>query len=395
MAKWVWSCRLNFAPERLLYARSGLSTFVPAYYNLPVDLRALNRATLARQLLLRRHQLPLETAVHRLLALQAQLPRPAVVGLWTRLEALDRQSVARLFEARTLIRATTMRGTLHVMTAGDFLAFRNCLQPGLDAGLQAILRERTAALDQAALGRTAEAYLRTPHNFEDIRAHLVAAFPEGDERAMGYAVRMTLPLVQVPGPGPWGFPTQADFVSAKAWLGKAPARCTAPDGLVLRYLAALGPATIKDAESWLGLGGLAPAFARLQSQLTVVGGTSRAPLYDLVDAPRPDGDTPAPIRFLPEWDSVVVTRADERVVAKAHRPRVFLPGLRIAALVLVDGFAAATWAVSRTRKVATLTVEPFATLSRQAVSELKPEGAALLKFMEPDATTHEIEVTRA
>lgn len=360
-----------------------------------MDLRALNRATLARQLLLRRERLPIETAVERLLALQAQLPRPAVVGLWTRLEALDRQSVAGLFESRTLVRATTMRGTLHVMSAGDYLAFRNCLQPGLDAGMRAILRERAAALDLTVLGRTAETYLKVPHHFEDIRAHLVAAFPGGDERAMGYAVRMALPLVQVPGAGPWGFPAQADFVSVKAWLGKAPARCTSPDALVLRYLAALGPATIKDAESWLGLGGLAPVFARLQSTLEVVGGTARAPLYDLPDAPRPDGDTPAPIRFLPEWDSVVVTRADERVVAKADRPRVFLPGLRVAALVLVDGFAAASWTISRTRRAATLTIEPFAALSKQVVNALKPEGLSLLRFMEPEATSHEIEVTRA
>lgn len=360
-----------------------------------MDLKALNRATLARQLLLRRERLPVDTAVHRLLALQAQLPRPAVVGLWARVEQLDRLAVAGLFESRALVRATTMRGTLHVMTAGDFLAFRSCLQPGLDGGLRAILRERAAALDMIALGRTAEAYLKKPHNFEEIRAHLAAAFPRGDERAMGYAVRMALPLVQVPGAGPWGFPAQADFVSARAWLGKAPARCPSPGPLILRYLAALGPATVRDAESWLGLGGLAPEFDRLRPRLVVVGGTARAPLYDLPDAPRPDGDVPAPIRFLPEWDSVVVTRADERVVARAHRPRVFLPGLRVAALVLVDGCAVASWNVTRTRKVATLTIEPFSTMPTRVASEMKAEGESLLAFMEPDAATYEIQVTRA
>lgn len=365
------------------------------HYNLPVDLKALNRATLARQLLLRRERLPVETAVHRLLALQAQLPRPAVVGLWTRLEGLDRQAVARLFESRALVRGTTMRGTLHVMTAGDYLAFRACLQLGLDSGMRAILRERAAALDMTALGRRAEAYLKTPHNFEEIRAHLVAAFPGGDERAMGYAVRMGLPLVQVPGTGPWGFPARADFVSAKAWLGKAPAPCSSPDPLILRYLGALGPATVKDAESWLGLAGLAPAFDRLRPQLVIVGGTARAPLYDLPDAPRPDGGVPAPIRFLPEWDSLVVTRADERVVSRAHRPRVFLPGLRVAALVLIDGFAVGSWNVASARRAATLTIEPFSPLPKRLASELKAEGESLLAFMEPDAATYEIRVTRA
>ena len=382
-------------PEGDRSASGGLSTSGLGHYNRRVDLKALNRATLARQLLLRRERLPVDAAVHRLLALQAQLPRPPVVGLWARLEGLDRQAVARLFESRALVRGTTMRGTLHVMTAGDYLAFRACLQPGLDAGLRAILRERATALDMIALGRTAEAYLKKPHNFEQIRAHLVAAYPGGDERAMGYAVRMALPLVQVPGAGPWAFPAQADFVSAKAWLGKAPAPCSSPDRLILRYLGALGPATVKDAESWLGRGGLAPAFDRLRPQLVVVGGTARAPLYDLPDAPRPDGDVPAPIRFLPEWDSVVVTRADERVVSRAHRPRVFLPGLRVAALVLVDGFAMASWNVTRTRKIATLTVESFSTLPKRLASELKAEGESLLTFVEPDAVTYEIQVTGA
>lgn len=364
-------------------------------YNPGVELRALNRATLARQHLLGRVRLTLPAVVEQLLGLQAQLPRPPAVGLWTRIEGFVRADLPAAAGKRSLVRATAMRGTIHLMTARDFLAFRACLQPGLDAGLRAILRERAGQLDLAALASRAGAYLRVPHNFEEVRAHLVEAFPAGDERAMGYAVRMALPLVQVPGEGPWGYPAQCDFVSAAAWLGKAPADCPSPDALVLRYLRALGPATVRDAEAWLGLGGLAPAFERLAKKLTVVGGTARAPLYDLPDAPRPDADAPAPIRFLPEWDSVVVTRADERVVAKADRPRVFLPGLRVAALVLVDGFAAATWSVSRSKKTATVMVEPFRALTKTVQRELEPEAEALARFVEPEATTFELEVTRA
>jgi hypothetical protein len=315
--------------------------------------------------------------------------------LWTRIEGLGRTDLPAAAAARTVVRATTMRGTIHLMTARDFLAFRACLQPGLDAGLHAILRERARQLDLPALARRASTYLARPHNFEEIRAHLVEAFPSGDERAMGYAVRLALPLVQVPGEGPWGYPAQADFVSASAWLGKSPADCASPDALVLRYLRALGPATVKDAEAWLGLGGLAPAFERLSKKLSVVGGTARAPLYDLPDAPRPDADTPAPLRFLPEWDSAIVTRADERIVAKADRPRVFLPGLRVAALLLVDGFAAASWATTRSKKVATVAIDAFRPLSRAVQRDLEPEARALAAFMEPDATGFELKVTRA
>lgn len=367
----------------------------PRRYNRAVDLRALNRATLARQHLLSRVKAPLTTVVEQLLGLQAQLPRPPAVGLWTRLEAFGRRDLPAAAETRAVVRATAMRGTIHLMTARDFLAFRGCLQPGLDAGLHAILRERAQQLDMTALGKRASAFLKSPHNFEEIRAHLLEAFPSGDERAMGYAVRMALPLVQVPADGPWGYPAQADFVSAAAWLGKSPVECTAPDALVLRYLRALGPATVKDAEAWLGLGGLAPAFERLSKKLTVVGGTARAPLYDLPDAPRPDADTSAPLRFLPEWDSVIVTRADERLVAKADRPRVFLPGLRVAALVLVDGFAAASWSIARSKKIATVTVDAFRPLAKAVLRDLEPEARALAAFMEPDATDFDLKVTRA
>jgi hypothetical protein len=337
----------------------------------------------------------LTAVIEQLLGLQAQLPRPPAVGLWTRMEGLGRADLPGAAARRTVVRATAMRGTIHLMTAADFLGFRTCLQPGLDAGLHAILRERARQLDMAALARTAAAYLKAPHTFEQVRARLIEAFPAGDERAMGYAVRMALPLVQVPGDGPWGYPAQCDFVSAAAWLGKSPSDCSSKDALVLRYLRALGPATVRDAETWLGLGGLAPTFNGLSRNVTVVGGTTRSPLYDLPDAPRPDPDTPAPVRFLPEWDSVVVTRADERVVARADRPRVFLPGLRVAALVLVDGFAAATWSVARSKKTATLTLAPFRPIAKAVLRELEPEAEALAKFMEPEATAFELEVTRA
>jgi hypothetical protein len=359
-----------------------------------VELRALNRATLARQHLIGRVRMPLTGMVEQLFGLQAQLPRPPAVGLWTRIEGFGRADLPAACSKKLVVRGTAMRGTIHLMTAKDFLAFRACLQPGLDAGLRAILKERAQQLDMAALEKKAAAFLKAPHNFEEVRAHLVDAFPSGDERAMGYAVRMALPLVQVPGEGPWGYPAQADFIHTAAWLGKAPAACATPDALILRYLRALGPATIKDAEAWLGLGGLAPAFERLSKTLAVVGGTARAPLYDLPDAPRPDPDTPVPVRFLPEWDSVVVTRADERVVAKSDRPRVFLPGLRVAALVLVDGFAAGSWSVARTKKVATVTVEPFRSMTKAIQRELEAEARALAAFMEPEATAFALEVGR-
>ena len=164
---------------------------------------------------------------------------------------------------------------------------------------------------------------------------------------------------------------------------------------MLRYLAAYGPATVKDAQAWIGLveprRGLCAPWQEARDRA----GPGGKPLYDLPDAPRPDADTPAPVRFLPEWDSVIVTRADERIVAKADRPRVFLPGLRIAALVLVDGMAAASWKVSATAKKATLQIESFKTWPAAVRREVAAEGEALLRFVEPDATTYDVKVTTA
>ena len=357
-----------------------------------VTLRELNRATLARQMLLERHAMKVPKAVAHLLGLQAQLPRPPFIGLWTRLEGLARADVARAIESKAVVRATAMRGTIHLMAAADFLAFRSCLQDGLDAGLHAILRERAGTIDFPRLRAAALAYFRSPHNFEDARAHLARAFPGGDVRALGYAARLGVPLVQVPGGDAWSFPARAGFVSAETWLGKPVTPAAPLDRLVLRYLAAYGPATAKDAQAWLGVAGLDAVFEALSSKLARIDAGKGKPLYDLPDAPRPDADTPAPVRFLPEWDSAIVTRADERFVARAHRPRVFLPGLRVAALVLVDGVAAATWKIAATSRKATLQVEAFGKWTAAIRREVESEGQALLRFVEPDVTSYDFSI---
>lgn len=358
-----------------------------------MTLRELNRATLARQMLLAREKRPLVKAIERLLGLQAQLPRPPFTGLWSRLDTFTRADLATAVNTRTVVRGTSMRGTIHLMTAADFLKFRGCLQPSLDLGMRTILRERAETLDLPALLAVARTYFRQPHNFEDVRDHLVSKFSGGDERAMGYAVRVGLPLVQVPSADAWAYPAQADFVSAATWLGKPVAACGALGPLVLRYLAAYGPATVKDAQAWTGLSNLEATFAGLGDRLVTVPGPNGKPLFDLPGAPRPDADTPAPVRFLPEWDSVIVTRADERIVAKVDRPRVFLPGLRVAALVLVDGMAAASWKVSATSRKATLQIESFKTWPVAVRREVLAEGESLLRFVEPQAKTFDVEVT--
>ncbi len=362
-----------------------------------LTLQQMNRATLARQLLLERAATTPLKAIGRLVALQAQWPRPPFVGLWTRVKGFERAALVAEFQKRRVVRATMLRGTIHVATAADYIALRPAIQPALDAGVQAILKDRLDGVDLPALLKTSQSILKGgPKTFEGIRDAFLEADPSADERALGYAVRMMLPLVQVPEKDTaWAFPAKACFTPAETWLDrKVPTKPEPPDALILRYLEGYGPASAADIQAWSGLPGpsIREALDRLSPKLVTFTGPGIKALYDLPGAPRPAADTPAPVRFLPEYDNVIAARADERIVARAHRPRIFLSALRIAATVLVDGRAAATWTVATSKKRAVMTIVPFATLAPKIRRELVAEGEAVLKFSEPDAPAHDIAI---
>lgn len=353
-----------------------------------LTLRQLNRATLARQMLLARETAAAVAAVERLAGLQAQLARPPFAGLWTRVKGFQRGDLLQPLRERQIIRATAMRGTLHLMSASDYVAFRGALQPMLTKGMQAILRERAQGLDMDGLQAEAcEFFGGKPATFDALRNHLKAKHPGADERAMGYAIRMHLPLVQVPTDDAWGFPAASAFALADDWLGKKVPTVEAPaHTLVRRYLAAFGPATPRDAQVWSGLQSLRAAFEELRPELVTFRDERKRELFDLPDAPRPEEDSPAPVRFLPEFDNLVLAHDDRtRVIADEHRPKVTLKNLQVRATFLVDGFVAGTWKVERKKKIATLVLEPFGKLARKTLAELEREGEALLRFVEEDA----------
>ena len=355
-----------------------------------LTVRQLNRATLARQMLLTRSATSVVQGTEQLVALQAQLPRPPFVGLWSRVAGVHRQDIIDALLDKRLVRGTSFRGTLHMMTTADFLAFRSALQPALDRGVT-MLGERTAGVERDALLEIGRVFFREPRTFDALRDHLAAAFPAADVRALAHVIRMQVPLLQVPRRGGWGFPAAADFMAADSWIGRAGASATRED-LVVRYLAAYGPASVADAQAWSGISGLRHAFESVRDRLIPFRGEHRVELFDLPEAPRPPADAPAPVRLLPEWDTAIVSRADARLLPAQHRSAVFRPGLRVLPTVLVDGTVAGTWKLERTRAAAALTVSLFAPQPLAVRRAIEAEADSLLVFAEPDAQSRQVTV---
>ena len=352
-----------------------------------LTLRELNRATLARQLLLERASLSVPAAVEQLVGLQAQLPRSPYIGLWTRLRDFERENLAQRIEDQTIVKATLMRATLHLFTAADYVRLRATLQPALDRAFESIAKRRGQGLDfDRILTVAAQFIAEQPRTFAEISAKLSELVPEGDVGAMRYAVRTHLPLVQVPISSGWSYPTTPQFALAEHWLGQQIPTEDHLRILVFRYLTAFGPATVADLQTWSGLVGLKDAIENLKPELRTYRDEQGRELLDLPDMPLPAADTPAPERFLPEFDNLLLAHTKRtRIVSDDHRAKVFLPGLRVAATVLVDGFVRGVWKIEKAKGVATLVIEPLETLTKQNRVALAEEAERLVRFVENSA----------
>jgi hypothetical protein len=352
-----------------------------------LDARRLNRALLARQLLLERQRTSVVAAVEQLAGMQAQIPRPPFVGLWTRLIGFQRETLARAFHDKSVVRATAMRGTIHVLSARDFRRIRPTLAPMLVQGAQAIVGKRTVLMTERDMFAAGRAFFAKPAPFDDFRKDLESRKGVGDVRAVAYTVRMGMPLVMVPDESTWAFASAAGFLNADIWLGTDDVDPVSIEALVLRYLAAFGPATPGDAQTWSGIRGLREAFETLRPKLLTFRDDRKRELFDLPDAPRPPSDTPAPTRFLPEFDNVLLAHDDRtRIISDAFRPAVISKNLQVRGTFLVDGFVAGMWRSERKKTTATLTLTPLARVSKTDRPDVEREGELLLAFIEADAS---------
>ena len=338
-----------------------------------------------------------EALIEHLVGMQAQSPLPPYFGLWTRLHDFLPDDLSRLLLHRRVVRIALMRSTIHLVTANDCLALRPIVQPVIDRALKGGYGQRLAKVDKgelAAVGR--ELVEERPRTFAELGEALKARWRDIDPDAARNAVRALVPLVQVPPRGLWGKAGRAAHTSAESWLGRSLGTARAADPLILRYLAAFGPATIADMRAWSGLTGLKDVVGRLRPRLRVFHDEGGFELFDVEDAPLPDGGIRVPCRFLPEWDNVLLAYANRtRIVAAPWLERLFTLNGIIRATFLVDGFVHGTWRLAKTKKRTTLVIEPYAGLTRPQQRALFEEGERLLSFAGADGAAGDFELAAA
>jgi hypothetical protein len=320
--------------------------------------------------------------IEHLVGLQAQEPKDPYVTLWSRIEGFRPDELESLIESRKAVRMTLMRGTIHLVTARDCLALRPAMQSvcermfwsGSPFGKQ--LRAVDVDVDEVvAAGR---AHLREPLTRAQLRPLLAERWPDADTDSLTYAVAYLVPLVQVPPRGLWSRSGRATLTTAEAWLGRRVKHSAKPDDAVRRYLAAFGPASIKDIATWSGLTGVREIVERLRKGLRTFRDENGVELFDVPDAPLADADTPAAVRFLAEYDNVVLSHADRsRIGDPADRPRLGFGDDRFFKLVMVGGFLRAAWRVVE----GDIVVKPARRLSKKDTAAVEAEGRRLARFL--------------
>ncbi|WP_051426189.1 winged helix DNA-binding domain-containing protein [Jiangella gansuensis] len=314
--------------------------------------RALNRATLARQLLLERADLPVVTAVERLLGLNAQEANLPYLALWSRLAGFRFDQLTMAIEDGSVVRSTMMRATQHLVSVPDFRLIRPLLAPLLARVQRNAFGARTCGVDLEALVAEAHDLLSAGRVLTrpELGRQLARSRPDVEPGALGWTVQYLLPLVHPAPSGTWNVRGATPFALAE-WTGIR----TAPDPvadraaareMVRRYLAAFGPASESDVRAWSGIAGLREVVDELRPHLRAVRDESGRTLVDLPDAPLPDLDTPAPVRLLPEFDAPLLAFADRTRIMTDEVRRQVCVGAGVAATVLVDGMVAATWTVT-------------------------------------------------
>ena len=315
---------------------------------MPLSHRALNRATLARQLLLRRRRLGIVEAVHRVVALQAQSPASPYLALWNRLRPFDPAALDRAFATHAITKATLMRSTLHAVDSADYPAFHEAMQPFLRAARLEDTRFTVAGLsieEADDLVSPLLTYASEPRSNADIEAWLDERLGVLPRPGVWWALRRYAPFVLAPTGGPWSFGQAPAFLAARE-QGRPGDIAASLRHLVIRYLEGFGPATVADVAqfSMATRGRVREAVQELGDALVTLDGPDGAVLLDVPDGEVPAEDTPAPPRLMAMWDSTLLAYADRaRIVPADLRGHVIRVNGDVLPTILVDGYVAGVW----------------------------------------------------
>lgn len=350
--------------------------------------RALNRALLGRQMLLERRRITVSDALEHLVGMQAQNPLDPYFGLWSRVEGFDPRELSGMVAEGAAVRAWLMRGTIHLVTARDCLALR----PVMDS----VMREQldgqqfgrdTAEIDRDELAAAArEAFADGPVTRAQLSRAVAERWPDVPAQSLGLAAWCLVPLLQVPPRGTWGATHRATMAPVDEFLGRQLTTSDDPADAILRYLRAFGPAAPKDVRAWCSRAGLGEPIDRLRSRLVAYRDEAGTELLDVPDGLFPDPETPAPPRFLPEYDNALLSHDDRsRIVAPGDRARLWWKGS-----VLVDGFAAGTWKLERSKGSLTLVIGPWDGWRKDDRGAVAEEAERLVDFAATEGETTEV-----
>jgi hypothetical protein len=344
--------------------------------------RELNRASLSRQLLLRRSDLPVEAAVSHLIALQAQAHKPPYIGLWCRLRNVSAMECDLLLTGKALVRSPLMRGTLHVSTADDALRLSPLFEQILDRTLRSSFGRQLKGLNIAAVALAArEALEQGPLTYAELGQHLVHIWPDRSASALAQVARCKLRVVQAP-PLLWNSSERPKVMTQCGWLNREAETTAQLDDIVRRYLAAYGPASIQDMQKWFGLAGFTAVVEGMTDQLCRFHSVGGEVLYDLPNCPRPNVDTIAPVRLLPGFDGAVLGYRDpSRFVDSQHVPKLSSRNGLFHPVFLVDGRIAGLWKMGNSGEARlSLTLHPFGAISDCDRAALVEEAEDLARF---------------
>jgi hypothetical protein len=301
------------------------------------------------------------------------------------LEGFATDHLADAITDRRLVRSSLMRGTIHLVSAADCLALQPLMAPIFARAVLVPPGGPPEAERDAVLAAATQLLDEQPRTLAELRQLL------GSDVAARTA-RYLLPLIHVPPKGIWGKSGQARLTTVASWLGRDVDTRSRLDDVIPRYLAAYGPASVKDMQTWCGLTGLREVVERISPALRTFRDETGTELFDVPDAPLPDPDTPAPVRFLPEYDNCLRSHTNRRrIMTDEHRALLFaakndapMPAF------LVDGFVRGTWRLERTRTTATLTIRPYAKLSTKDTVALTDEADRLLALAAAEIQTRDV-----